>query len=234
MKKTIVALAALTLASFASAQNVGFETGEGFTAGALSGQSGWTAGTGYSVATDKAHSGTQSAKWTNATGGSYAWFDLASPFTGSAVFSTWLWIDAATANADRIFGIRFWDGATGGANVTLASDGKVRGDGNSPWSSPTLATQTSVTGRWIQMSLAYTTGTTSAVATVDGTSYNLTGLTALTQITDADLHTDFINSGTTTGTGWFDDYSFGSPVPEPGTMALVGGLAALALRRRKK
>ncbi len=233
MKKVLFAGAAFVAASFASAQFVGFETSEGFSVGALNGQNSWIAGSNTSVDTAQAHSGTQSVKMTGAGYSEYSWFNFGSPYSGAINFSTWVYINGADADNDRLFGLRMWDGATGGVSLTVTANGNVRSGSGSPWSLSSIGNVGGLTNRWTSLVILYNTGATTASVFVNGNLFNVSGLTAMTQVTDADLHTDWINTSTTAGTGWFDDYAFNA-VPEPATMAVLAGVAAVVARRRRK
>ena len=231
-------------ATTASAQvlySTSFEQAQGFTTGALAGQNGWSAASAYTVANDNAHSGSQSAKWSG-TGGTYAWVDLDTAYTGPGPLkiSTWIYIDPATANLERVFGLRIWGTSAsasygGSAGITLASDGTIRAGESyaSLWDDSMIrGTVAGVTGRWIEFALRYVPGASSATASVDGQSFSVDIATPRVAIDDIDLFCDWRNVNANT-TGWYDDYKV-EVVPEPISLVSLGlGAAFLARRRRK-
>ena len=230
MRKIIALSALAALAVVASAQNFGFETSEGFTAGILNGQNGWVADTQYSVVNNFARTGSQSVLYNGSNGTDYAWVDLApNPGYTSGTFSasTWMHIGANTV-ADRVQGLMAW-GNTGGWSIGLKSNGDVIGGFGFLWSRPVIGTVVNPTQRWVNVTLSFTVGSGTAVATVDGQSFNLSG-TGLTALTDIDFTSDYINTAASAGFVHFDDFTV---VPEPATMTVLALGALAALRRRK-
>lgn len=230
MRKIIGLFSVVLVASVASAQSFGFETSEGFTAGALAGQNGWTASSHYSIVDNFARTGTQSVLASGNSGAHFAWVDLiASPgyTTGTFSASTWMHIGANTV-ADRVQGLNAW-GNTNGWSIGLKSNGEVIGGFGSLWNRPVLGTVANPTQRWINLTLTFNVGAGTAIATVDGQTFNLTG-TGLTSFTDMDFVTDWISASASSGFVHFDDLTV---VPEPATMTVLALGALAALRRRK-
>lgn len=231
-------------ASVASAQvlySTSFEQGQGFNPGALSGQNGWSGVSAYTVANDKAHSGSQSVKWSG-TGGTYAWVDLATPYGGPGPLktTTWIYIDPATANLERTFGLRIWGTSAsasygGSAGITLASDGTIRAGDTyaSLWDDSMIRGNVAgATGRWIEFALSYVPGASSATASVDGQSFTVAIATPRVTVDDIDLFSDWRNVNANT-TAWYDDYKV-EVVPEPISLVSLGLSAAFLARRRRK
>lgn len=230
MRKIIGLFGLALIASLAPAQTFGFEASEGFAAGALQGQNGWNASAHYSIVNNFARTGTQSVLANGSSGTHFSWVDLiAAPGYASGSFSasTWMHIGANTV-ADRVQGLQAW-GNAGGWSIGLKSNGEVIGGFGSLWSRPVIGTVANPTQRWVNLTLTFDVGAGTAVATVDGQSFNLTG-TGLTSFTDMDLISDYINTGTSSGFVHFDDFEV---VPEPATMTVLALGALAALRRRK-
>lgn len=214
----------------ASAQVFGFESGEGFAAGALSGQNGWAAASHYSVVNNFARTGTQSVLASGTSGTHFAWVDLAPApgyNSGTITTSTWMHIGANTV-ADRVQGLQAW-GNVGGWSIGLKSNGEVIGGFGSLWARPVIGTVVNPTQRWVNLTLSVTIGSGTAVATVDGQTFNLTG-TGLASLTDVDFVSDYINTSASGAFVHFDDLEV---VPEPATMTVLALGALAALRRRK-
>lgn len=245
MKVLFASMAALAFSAVASAQlqyGTGFEAADGFVAGGdLNGQNGWAGNVNYDVVNDFARTGSQSVRWTG-TGGTYAWVDLANPYDGAQALrsSVWVFIDAATANDERVFGLRLWGndaGAVygGSAGVTVDSGGSIRvGDTYAEMydDSNIAGNVANATGRWMEIMVLYTPGANTATVGVDGQEFAIDVATARTSILDVDLFCDWrdVNANTT---GWFDDYSV-EAVPEPATLlALSAGVALMARKRRQ-
>ncbi len=230
MRKIIGLFGMALIASLASAQTFGFEASEGFAPGALEGQNAWNASTHYGIVNNFARTGTQSVLANGSGGVHFAWVDLiAAPgFTsGSFSASTWMHIGANTV-ADRVQGLQAW-GNVGGWSIGLKSNGEVIGGFGALWERPVIGSVANPTQRWVNLTLSFNVGAGTAVATVDGQSFNLTG-TGLTSFTDMDFVTDWINSVNSAGFVHFDDFEV---VPEPATMTVLALGALAALRRRK-
>lgn len=219
-----------------------FETSDGFAVGDLDGQSGWAHTGNYSVETGHARSGSQSVQWTDIDGG-YAWVDLPSAYSGTEALlsQVFVFLDPASANDERVFGLRLWGNTAasvyqGGAGVTIDSSGVIRaGDAYSEmWDdSNIVGNVTDPTGRWIRLQIEYTPGATTAIVDVDGTDFAVDIATAFAEVTDVDLFSEW-RDVEVDSTAWYDDYSVGV-VPEPATMMALGtGAAALLARRRRR
>lgn len=230
MRKVIVLFGVVLIAGTASALSFGFESSEGFTVGALDGQNGWNAVPHYSVVNDFARTGTQSVLANGDNGTHYAWVDLIeSPgFTsGSFSGSTWMHIGANTVD-DRVQGIQAWGNARGWT-VGLKRNGDIVGGFGNLYQAPVLGTVVNPSQRWINIRLSFDIGAGTAIATVDGQTFNLTGA-GLTSFTDMDLVSDYVSSFASAGFVHFDDFEV---VPEPATMTVLALGALAALRRRK-
>lgn len=245
MKVLCASVVALAFSAVASAQlqyGTSFEASEGFVAGSdLDGQNGWSAEFEYDVVNNIAHSGTQSVRWSG-QGGTYAWTDLANPYTGAAPLrsSVFIYIEPNGASDERVFGLRQWGNSAaavygGSAGITLDSGGTIRvGDTYAHMYSDTniAGTVANATGRWIEMFLLYTPGAASATVGVDGQEFNIAIATPRTAILDVDLFSDWRDDDVDT-IGYYDDYTV-QAVPEPATMLALGAGVAAVLRRRNR
>ncbi|MCB0827043.1 MAG: PEP-CTERM sorting domain-containing protein [Armatimonadetes bacterium] len=235
MKKIAVLSLVAALSSFGVAQtfNVGFESPD-YTTGALNGQNGWFASGGMDVSTDMALSGTQSLK-VSTIGDKLGFFNFGSPMSGNITGMTSVFIDPSSADPDRVYGLQVWSGGfTSVLNVSIAADGSVRGGNGLVFDDPVLGSISNATGRWIEVGFAFTTGTSDAVLSVDGQSFNVSGIGNVADISDVDIVSRWINNSGTEGVAYFDDYMVTNAVPEPATLLGLSALGALALRRRKK
>lgn len=234
MKKVLLLAFACVFAPLASAQSFGFETSEGFTVGNLDGQQSWNGASNATVSTERARTGAQSVKTVGGSFGGSSWKDFSPTLTSQFFMSVYVNIVSGSSN-DRIFGITAFNGFTTGPNVTVSSSGQVRAGTSSAFSAPVVGNLTSAaTDRWIQIGLLYTPGTTSATVFADGQQYNLTLGSALSQITDIGIYSDYISDINSTGTAYFDDYNVGDAVPEPATLIVLGTAAMAAARRKRK
>lgn len=219
-----------------------FEASDGFSVGDLDGQAGWAHTGNYSIDTGQARTGTQAVRWTDIDGG-YAWTDLPTAYSGTdALLSQiFVYLDSASANDERVFGLRLWGNTAGsvyqgGAGVTIDSSGAIRaGDTYSElWDDSSIVGNVSdPTGRWIRVQIEYTPGATTANVDVDGMDFAVGVDTAFAEVTDVDLFSEW-RDVEVDSTAWYDDYSVGV-VPEPATMIALGtGAAALLARRRRR
>lgn len=235
MNRLAVMSLVAALSSFGVAQtfNVGFES-PAYTAGALNGQNGWFASAGMDVSTDMALSGSQSLK-ISGTGDKLAFFGFGSPMSGDITGMTSIFIDPASADPDRVYGLQVWSGGFNTVlNVSIAADGSVRGGNGLVFDDPILGSISNATGRWISVGFNFSTGTSDAVLTVDGQNFNVSGIGNVADISDVDVVSRWINNSSTEGIAYFDDYMVTNAVPEPATMIGLSALGALILRRRKK
>lgn len=235
MKKTLL-MAMLMVGSVAANAQVLYSTSfesPDFATGALDTQNSWLAAAGYSVTDSVAKTGSQAAQWSG-TGGTYAWVDLGTIASGTELIAkVSVFIDPTTANNERAFGFRMWSSSPGGVGVTVNSDGLVRASSTYAdlWSGTGVGSVSNATGRWLDMTMVHVIGSTEATVTVDSFTTTVSGLTALPDVVDVDLFSDW-NNVNADSIAYYDDYSVGV-VPEPFTLGALA-LGALALRRRSK
>lgn len=234
MKKVPLLAFACVFAPLASAQSFGFETSEGFTVGNLDGQQSWNGASNALVSTERARTGAQSVKTVGGSSGGSSWVDFSPSLTDEFFMSVYVNI-VSGSSTDRIFGITAFNGFLTGPNVTVSSSGQVRAGNSSAFSAPVVGNLTSAaTDRWIQIGLLYTPGTTSATVFADGQQFNVNLGSALSQITDIGIYSDYISDINSSGTAYFDDYNVGDAVPEPATLIVLGTAALAAARRKRK
>jgi hypothetical protein len=248
MNKTLFAAALAVFAVGAQAQvySTSFEAPT-FSVGDLEGQDGWTttntAQPTWTVSTDRAKTGTQSVKWSDAgvtTGtSSFAWRDVSSFATNpvpalNASFSVFIEQNSA---ASRRFGFDvFYDT---GDWTRLVIDKNTGVFANTNIGSSTLSQVgtlgTAAAGRWVDISVSIDFVTRAVSAKVDGINIAMPSLSAATtEATDIDLFRGLNNPVTgDTGLAYFDDVTY-QAVPEPATMALLALGAVVANRRRNK
>ncbi|MCA0362342.1 MAG: PEP-CTERM sorting domain-containing protein [Armatimonadetes bacterium] len=247
MNKTLFAAALAVLAVGAQAQvySTSFEAPT-FSVGDLNGQDGWSStnsGTPtWTISGDRAKTGTQSVKWSDAgvpSTSSFAWRDVSSfatnPVPGlTASFSVFIEQNSA---ASRRFGFDvFYDSSDW---TRLVIDKNTGIFANTNIGSGTLSQVgtlgTAAAGRWVDISVSINFVTRAVSAKVDGINIAMPSLSAATtQASDIDLFRGLNNplSGET-GLAYFDDVTY-EAVPEPTTMALLALGAVVANRRRNK
>lgn len=247
MNKTLFAAALAVLAVGAQAQvySTSFEAPT-FTVGDLQGQGGWdTTNVGtptWTVSTDRAKTGTQSVKWSDAgvtSASSFAWIDVSTFAPGavpalSAAFSVFIEQNSA---ASRRFGFDIFYNSTDRSRLIIDKNTGIFG--NTAIASTAVSQlgtlSTASAGRWVDFFVNINFGTRAVTATVDGINIALPSLsTSTTNATDIDLFRG-LNSPLSgeTGLAYFDDYRVAA-VPEPTTMALLALGAVVANRRRNK
>lgn len=239
--RSFIILAALTVAVSAQAVeyfNVNFESAQGYSTGTLAGQGVFSASSNTSFAVTASPTTGQAATWNGGSFG-FAWADLPDGgYTGAQTLwaSVDVWLDGASANTDRYYGIAmFTDGDAFG--VTLNSSGAVSAGylyanvegGN------VVGNISNPTGRWVTLGVGYDIGSTSASIYFDGQLTTVGDIFEGTTIFDADLMSDYSASSASSSVAYWDNYRVGNaaPVPEPASMAALG-LGALAMIRRRK
>lgn len=248
MNKTLLAAALAVFAVGAQAQvySTSFESPT-FSVGNLEGQDGWsttnTTQPTWTVSADRAKTGTQSVKWSDAgvtTGtSSFAWRDVSSFATNpvpalNASFSVFIEQNSA---ASRRFGFDVFYNTSDRSRLVIDKNTGVFA--NTAIGSTTLSQlgtlSTASAGRWVDISVSINFVTKAVSATVDGINIALPSLGAsTTEATDIDLFRG-LNSPLSgeTGLAYFDDVTY-QAVPEPTTMALLALGAVVANRRRNK
>lgn len=192
------------------------------------GSSNWIADPSMTVTNARAKSGTQSVVW---NGGQNAlnWFPFPTPVNGT--FSASVSVFVESGSNDRLYGLQIWNEFTLSSTVAISPNGDVRATGNgAPWTVNPVGNIGSAVGRWVDISILYTTGASSASVNVGGQNFSITDAIAIGQATEVGLYSDFILDPNSAGVAYFDDYAV---VPEPATLAVLAGLGLLAARRRK-
>jgi len=242
VKRTLLVCLSLVLSYLASALdflNTSFEAAEGFTTGALDSQNGWNALGGFSVVDTIAKSGTQSVEWDGSDGAWFAWASIPGGYSGAeeVTGSVSIFLDPASATVDRVYGLALWNDFDLVVGITLCSDGTIRGGPTTSdlWDGSGIGTySSSAIGAWIDISLAYIPGETTAMAKVGNNSFALDA-TPASNLTDFDLYSDYVDDFDSSSIAYYDNYRVGTPnpVPEPVSMAVLG-VGLLVLSRRKK
>ena len=234
MKRLILGVGTLALSAVGFSQvlfSAGFEAGEGYSLGNISGQNGWVANdaTAANVINTNAASGSQSLQ---VTGNSWWWPTISyNPTTNVNKILRVQWsmfvpsgqsagIDIYTVDVERVGAMRV---------LTNGNVGFIHFVGGTTQTTvDTGVAAAANTWNTFRMDLDFTAGTWQGRLNgvqVGPTATIRTGINAV--IADADIQ------GVSTTASVFDDYSV-EAVPEPGTMiALAGGALALLRRRRK-
>lgn len=236
-----------------------------YTVGALNGQDGWVSGSGTAglqLVTNNVWNSSPNSVMMSYAGTGSSFHSVGHAFAAGAPSVNTMILTASAnifvqsvAGADRYFGIGFGTSglATSGfMGVALGGNG-LRGGGGSYSSYNSLTggllqarTTADFLNRWVGVSVvadrSITTNNVVFTFTGLGTSGGLATESftksvnfGTTNLTTAQIFTDWGSTSSVQGTAFVDDVRYGAnAVPEPASMAILGLGAAALIRRRKK